>query len=98
MHPPFIFTDHKVGPYPVQSRSHVRRGAPGVLPLSPATGWPPVPLIAPPGPLPLSPSGVPLINGAYLSVVPPPRDTLRDLLGRWMIRTGQRMILSGGRG
>jgi len=103
MHPPFIFTDHKVGPQPhpsrsYPSRSHVRRSTPERLDLSVGAGWPPVPLIAPRGPLPLAPSGLPLVPGVRLVVVPPPRNTLRDVLGRWMIRTGQRMIMSHGQG
>jgi len=98
MHPPFVFTDHKVGPNICQPRPHKRRRGPTRLDLSPSTGWPPVPLVAPQGPLPLAPTGVPLITGFHLRVVPPPRDTWRDVVGRWLIRTGQRMILTNGPG
>ena len=96
MHPPFVFTDHKVSPSTHPARPHVRRTRPARLDLAPAPGWPPVPLVAPP--VPLAPAGVPLIRGGHLRVVPPPRNGWRDVLGRWMIRTGQRMILTRGPG
>lgn len=98
MHPPFVFTDHKVGPDILTSRPHQRRTRPTRLDLSPTVGWPPIPLIVPPGPLPCTPTGAPLIAGLHLRVVPPPKDTWRDVIGRWMIRTGQRMILTNGPG
>lgn len=98
MHPPFVFTDHKVGPSFHVPGPKVRRSKPTRLDITPSVGWPPVPLIAPPGPLPLGPSGVAIVKGHYLRVVPPPRDTWRDFLGRWLIRTGQRMILTNGPG
>ena len=96
MHPPFIFTNHKVGPNPhhISDVKHIRRGVPQRLDLRPVTtGWPPVPLIAPAPTLPLAPSGQPLLRGVRLQVVPPPRNNLRDIIGRWLIRAGQRMIL-----
>jgi hypothetical protein len=30
-----------------------------------------------------------------LRIVPPPQRTLRDMIGRFLIRAGQRMILEG---
>ena len=85
MHPPFVFTDHKVGPDVYNPKPHMRRNLPTRLNLSPAVGWPPVPLVAP--------IDRPPLLGPQLRLVPPPRDTLRDIVGRWLIRTGQRMIL-----
>lgn len=97
MHPPFIFTDHKVGAaiYPQhQGRKIKRRHAPESLRITPATaGWPPAPIVAPQATLPLSPSGRTFVPGVRLQVVPPPRKTLRDYIGRWLIHIGQRMIL-----
>lgn len=98
MHPPFLFTDHKVGPDIYTPKPKARRGSPARLDLTPAPGWPPVPLIAPQSILPLGPSGRPFMTGVHLAIVPPPRDTLRDMIGRWLIRTGQRMILTNGPG
>lgn len=94
MHPPFIFTDHRVGPSAHRGRTHVRRGKPDRLDLSPAaTGWPPVPLVSQdPAALP---SGVVPLRAAFVQIVPPPRATIRDRLGRFLIRLGQRMILQG---
>ncbi|MEJ6397620.1 hypothetical protein [Yoonia sp. 208BN28-4] len=96
MHPPFIFTDHKVGPHPFPrpDGKPPRRNQPCPLDLTPVAGWPPVPLVAPTSTLPLSPSGQPMVAGLRLQVVPPPRRSLRDFIGRWLIRTGQRMIMT----
>lgn len=96
MHPPFIFTDHRVGPDPYLHHGvkPPRRGQPARLDITPATsGWPPLPLVAPPAALPLSPTGRPFTAGLRLAVAPPPRSGLRDLIGRWLIRLGQRMIM-----
>ena len=97
MHPPFIFTDHKVDPHihhHQNGRKTVRRHAPEALKLHPATvGWPPVPLVMPNEPMPLSPSGRTFVTGVTIQVVPPPRSNLRDYIGRWLIHIGQRMIL-----
>ena len=100
MHPPFYTVDHKIGPdihHQCDHRPVKRRGAATRLLLTPATtGWPPVPFIPP---WMLDDNGVRLPTGAQpmprpqLRVVPPPRRTIRDILGRWLIRTGQRMIL-----
>jgi hypothetical protein len=57
MHPPFIFTNHKVGPDPYYNAGvkTVRRGAPARLDMSVmTTGWPPIPLNVPAVTLPLS--------------------------------------------
>ena len=97
MHPPFIFTNHKVGPDPYYNVGikTVRRGAPARLDMSVmTTGWPPIALNVPAVTLPLSPSGQPLITGLRLQVVPQPRNELREYVGRWLIRMGQRMILA----
>lgn len=100
MHPPFYTVDHKIGPdihHHNGSRPIVRRGLPERLPLRPsATGWPPVPLafgtFMDNGALHL-PSGAMLPPQAILQVVPPPRRTWRDTIGRLLIRAGQRMIM-----
>lgn len=101
MHPPFFTVDHKIGAdirhfdggKPVK-----RRSLPERLHLTPAaTGWPPVALL----PHTLEderalqvPSGHAAVRRPKLQVVPPPRRTLREVIGRLLIRTGQRMILS----
>ncbi|MEY1556772.1 hypothetical protein AB3Y40_14155 [Yoonia sp. R2331] len=92
MHPPFMFTDHKVDPDFHTPKQRVKRTRPARLDLSPAPGWPPVPLVVPTA-LPSSPTGVPFAPGFRLQVVPPPRATWRDWFGRFLIRVGQRMIL-----
>ena len=100
MHPPFFVVDHKIGP-DIQHQSEckpvVRRGAPKALILShSAPGWPPVPLIfdAPDVPMQgLTPLNQNAIARPQLCVVPPAQPTLRHLIGRLLIRTGQRMIL-----
>lgn len=92
MHPPFIFTDHKIGPDSYIPKTHVKRTRPERLHLSPAPGWPPVPLIAPQS-HPSAPSGNPFAAGFKLQVVPPPRTGWREIVGRFLIRVGQRMIL-----
>lgn len=85
MHPPFIFTDHKVGRAPVHPTPTPRRGAPTRLDMRPvSSNWPPVPLIAPPAPA----------LGPHLFIVPQPSTRWRDIMGRWLIRLGQRMILT----
>ena len=94
MHPPFIFTDHKVGPDTFRGRPKVRRSLPQRLILRPMTdGWPPLPVVFEPGPPEVSPSGQPVLTPVYLTIVPPPRSGIRDTVGRWLIRLGQRMIL-----
>ena len=101
MHPPFYTVDHKIG---TDIRHHgggkptKRRGLPERLQLTPATtGWPPVALL--PGALQDAqivqlPSGHATAARPMLQIVPPPRRTLREVIGRLLIRTGQRMILS----
>ena len=100
MHPPFFTVDHKIGPdihHHSDNRPVKRRGAAKRLRISPATvGWPPAPLVAPwlieDGQIEL-PSGAPALGKPQLRIVPPPRRTFRDMLGRWLIRVGQRLIL-----
>ncbi len=96
MHPPFIFTDHKVGPDPYQVRDAKppRRNRPRRLELrADLPGWPAVPFAAPPVAWPLLADGQPVRMVTTLQVVPPPRNSLRDNFGRWLIRLGQRMIM-----
>lgn len=87
MHPPFFVVDRNVNPPSIPQRTHVRRTVPQRLDLTPAsTNWPPIPLAPPPPPAqPLQ-----LIQ---LRVVPLPKKSARDMIGRWLIRAGQRMIL-----
>jgi hypothetical protein len=100
MHPPFFTVDHKIGPdihHDGDSKPVRRRGRPEKLRLMPATtGWPPVPLL----PNPLDdlaalqvPSGSSVMAQPKLRIVPPPQRTWRDIIGRLLIRAGQRMIL-----
>lgn len=102
MHPPFFNVDHKIGAdihHHHGQASVKRRGFPERLRLAPATtGWPPVTL----QPVGLeddrgiqAPTGHAVVHRPKLQVVPPPRRGLRDAIGRLLIRTGQRMILSG---
>lgn len=90
MHPPF-YTPH----HPVHDHLHVprgrppRRSAPSPLVLRPVVdGWPPVPLSTK---APSLPPGGPVLR---IAVVPPPQETWRDRIGRFLIRIGQRMILT----
>lgn len=96
MHPPFFVVDHKIGPDIYHHEASRRRGKPKSLNLSyVATGWPPVPLVHEAtltGYVPL-PSGAKILLRPMLQVVPPPQRNLRHIVGRWLIRLGQRMIL-----
>lgn len=102
MHPPFFTVDHKIradihhhdGHKPVK-----RRSFPARLRLTPATtGWPPI-MLQPVGSEDSgsiqAPTGQAIACRPRLQIVPPPRRSLRDVIGRLLIRTGQRMILSG---
>lgn len=100
MHPPFYVVDHKVGPdnhYAHDYRPARRRGAPTRLELRPsAAGWPPIPLV--PGAFADNsalqlPIGATLPPQTTLFVVPPPQRKLRNVIGRFLIRAGQRMIM-----
>lgn len=95
MHPPFFHVDHKIGPdihHAGDDRPVVRRGVPARLILQPATpGWPPVPFL--PQDDGQLPTGAQAMPRPHLQLVPPPQATWRIILGRWLIRTGQRLIL-----
>jgi hypothetical protein len=100
MHPPFFIVDHKIGPdilHQTDSKPVVRRILPKRLALKPsAAGWPPIPLspgaFTDNGALHL-PSGAILPAQSILRVVPPPQRTWRNVVGRLLIRAGQRMIM-----
>jgi hypothetical protein len=105
MHPPFFTVDHKIGPdihHHGDTRPVIRRGLPERLRLTPATtGWPPVPLRA----TLLEdettiqvPSGAAVTVRPKLQIVPPPGRGWREIIGRMLIRTGQRMILQTASG
>ena len=100
MHPPFYLPDTRVSVdvtqhyecKPVRRRGH----QPAILRLLPFGTWPPVH----PGlldhiddPVPSLPTGRAAPNRPVLHVVPLPRRGLRVVIGRFLIRTGQRMIL-----
>ena len=91
MHPPFYHVDHKVDPisHPKSARLVLRRSQPTRLDLgAQPSGFALAPLRAPP-----PPKGFPKVHGPVrLAVVPPPRPSLRDRVGRMLIRIGQRMI------
>ncbi|WP_394178725.1 hypothetical protein [Yoonia maritima] len=100
MHPPFFIVDHKVGTdihQPYTERPLKRRTNPEQLQMTPvASGWPPVPF------LPKTeehlqlirlPSGKMIAARPRLQIVPQPQRNLRHVVGRWLIRLGQRMIL-----
>ena len=100
MHPPFFTPDTFVSTDIVANHHRLatpkRRSAPQRLRILPAPCWPPVPLVSPKNldeALPTPPSGHPARALPQLHVVPAPRNTLRDAVGRFLIRTGQRMIL-----
>lgn len=94
MHPPFIFTNHKVGPDIFDPKPKVRRNRPERQRVAhAANGWPTAPAVPPQAGGPLAPSGHPIAPGFQMQVVPPPQGNWRDTFGRWLIRTGQRMIL-----
>ena len=85
MHPSFLFTDHKVGTSPVHTPVP-RRSRPARLDLAtPTVGWPPVPLVVPAPPPPAGP---------HLFIVPVPPDHWRARLGGWLIRAGQRIMMT----
>ncbi|MFT5629361.1 MAG: hypothetical protein ACI82I_001328 [Gammaproteobacteria bacterium] len=89
MHFPFYSVDHKIGPdiHSGYEKPRVRRGKPARLQMIAASnGWPPVPLVAPATVARLGPT---------LYIVPLPEHGLRVMIARWLIRTGQRMILPG---
>ena len=91
MHPPFFHVDHKVDPVPrpKSARLSLRRTRPARLEMTvSAYGFAQVPMRAPP-----APKVFPTVQGPIvLTVVPPPRRSLRDRIGRMLIRIGQRMI------
>lgn len=100
MHPPFFTPDTFVSSDLVSDRHNVvtpkRRSAPQRLRILPVPGWPPLPIVAPQDlhqGVPTPPSGQPAQALPQLHVVPAPRNSLRDAFGRFLIRTGQRMIL-----
>lgn len=100
MHPPFFVVDHKIGPDIHHCGDHKpvkRRILPERLRLTPSmVSWPPVALLPPPAEdtdAITAPSGAVTVRRPQLQVVPPPRRRLREIVGRWLIRAGQRMIL-----
>ena len=94
MHPPFFFTDHRAGPDVHMNRPKARRSRPAVLVLTPvATSGLMTVRLRRFEDTPPKPVSRPVLADLRLQVVPPPRRTWKDGLGRWMIRTGQRMIL-----
>ncbi len=100
MHPPFFTVDRKIGLdiyHYGDERSVTRRNRLAPLRLTPAaTGWPPVPLRAGPpedAQAVQYPSGKAVWDVPKLQVVPLPQRRWRDIIRRFLIRAGQRMIL-----
>jgi len=100
MHPPFYIPDTHVSRDIVphhDAKPTIRRGhQPMVLRILPFATWPPLhpALLDHVGdPVPSLPTGRPAPDRPVLYVVPVPRRTLREAIGRFLIRAGQRMIL-----
>ena len=98
MHPPFFVPDLRIGAPDDHSAPPPRRHRPGRLILRPVSGPPrhaalafDLALTARVAPAPLAPARPVLLRDA-LFVVPPPTRSLRDRLGRWLIRRGQLML------
>lgn len=105
MHPPFYIPDVRIAdditPHHGTRRLIKRGDRPQRLPVLPVPGWPPLPFRTPDwatAKAPTLPTGRPVMATPVLAIVPKPRNTLRDSLGRFLIRTGQRMILENGPG
>lgn len=96
MHPPFFHTDHRSivhTPHPVSHKVGRRRNVPVVLPitLSHLVENPFIPTYLAEDVQGDEPDDT---RPARLTVVPAPtHSSLRDVIGRWLIRLGQRMIL-----
>lgn len=96
MHPPFFTIDHRTvvhTPSPVSHRVGLRRTTPVVLPvtLSHVVENPFIPTYLVADVLPDAPVESKPVR---LTIVPSPtHSSLRDVIGRWLIRLGQRMIL-----
>lgn len=81
MHPPFIFTDHRVAVPSDPPRGRIRRGRPTRLDLTPVVPhWPPV--------LPVRDAGAVTLTRAD----PALRHQLQARIGRFLIRIGHRML------
>lgn len=100
MHPPFYIPDTRVSQditHHYDSKPVIRRGAAKtILRFIPAPGWPPicphlVDLVE--DDRPNLPSGKSVHARPFLQVVPAPRNHVRDAVGRFLIRMGQRLIL-----
>jgi len=96
MHPPFFPTDHRSSvntPHPVSHRRGLRRTTPMVLPmtLSHLAENPTIPVYLAED---VRPDEIADPRPVILRAVPAPtHNSLRDVIGRWLIRLGQRMIL-----
>ncbi|KJZ19238.1 hypothetical protein [Loktanella sp. S4079] len=100
MHPPFYPVDHKVDPnilQPYDERPVKRRTTAEPLRFAVAShDWPPVPFAAPEHDFHAGitlPSGTVVEVRPQLWIVPPPQRKIRHIIGRWLIRMGQRLIL-----
>ncbi|SEV94079.1 hypothetical protein SAMN04488515_0326 [Cognatiyoonia koreensis] len=96
MHPPFFHTDHRSVvhvPHPASHTTGLRRTAPVVLPITVShlveNPFIPTYLVED-----VMQDEMPDTRPVMLRAVPAPRHkSLRDVIGRWLIRLGQRMIL-----
>ena len=100
MHPPFFIPDTRVSSdifHHVDTKPRIRRGErPVALRILPVGLWPPLhPALCDriDDSAPALPTGRAAPNRPALHVVPLPRRGLREAFGRFLIRTGQRMIL-----
>lgn len=100
MHPPFYIPDTSVSAdiaHHYESKPKIRRGSKATaLRFLPFGIWPPLhPALMDhvDDTTPALPTGRPAPGRPALHVVPVPRRGLREMLGRFLIRTGQRMIL-----
>lgn len=100
MHPPFFITDHRSvvhTPHPVSHTRGLRRGAASVLPVTACyvSHNPFIPTYLLDDVHPDEPEhGHPRLR----VVAAPTHSSLRDVIGRWLIRLGQRMILENHAG
>ena len=97
MHPPFFTTDYRSvvhTPHPVSHRTGLRRTTPVVLPvtLSHLIENPFIPAYLVED---VHPDEIHDTRPVRLTIVPAPvHSSLRDVVGRWLIRLGQRLILT----
>ena len=103
MHPPFFAPDLAIGPAPDPFAKPPRRHAPARLDLRPSAGPGDFALLArnlPDAPAEPAerPKQAPQLVRPGLRLGPPPARGPKAWLGRWLIRTGQNLILPAAAG